>query len=202
MNLMRLVQGAKRAGAGDASIIPSADIVVENDLANLCRSVPRCENYGMSPSCPPHVPGPPGFRIWQKQSEYSIVVRLDVPKTVMFSEECQAIMRLLHEIVSKVEKMACEMGYGDSKAFAGGSCRKIFCRGYSTCRVLAAKGECRNPNSARPSMSGFGINVSELMKTAGWPAKKLIHEKTNEKDSMTWIAGLVVLLKQNELKKK
>ncbi len=191
--LSKLVKAAKRLGASDAAIILSSDIVVDNDLANLCNADPPCENYGMSTSCPPHVSGPSGFRTWQKNSRHSIVVRINVPQAIMFSDERHEVMRLLHEIVAGVEKMAIEMGFSDSKAFAGGSCKEIFCPEHVACRVLSGEGKCRNPQFARPSMSGFGINVTELMKSAGWPAKKIIHKKDSEAESMAWIAGLILL---------
>lgn len=191
--LNRLVKTAIRLGASDAGIIPSAAIVVENDLADLCGRVPQCENYGLAPSCPPHVTGPPGFRNWQKKSKYSIIVRIVVTTAAMFSDERREIMGLLHEIVSGVERKAAQMGYIGSKAFAGGSCKKIFCHDHEACRVLSKKGECRNPQSARPSMSGFGINVAELMQSGGWSAEKATPEQTSDAESMTWVAGLVVI---------
>jgi len=162
-------------------------------LANLCKGDPQCENYGLAPSCPPHVPGPSGFPEWQKESDYSIVVRIDVPTAVMFSHERREVMRLLHEIVAGVEQKAVGMGCGGSKAFAGGSCKKIFGHDHATCRVLSKQAECRNPLAARPSMSGFGINVAKLMQSAGWPAKKAIHENASDMESMTWVAGLIII---------
>jgi hypothetical protein len=40
----------------------------------------------------------------------------------MFSNERKDVMRLLHQIVATVEQKAIELGFGKSKAFAGGSC--------------------------------------------------------------------------------
>jgi predicted metal-binding protein len=111
----------------------------------------------------------------------------------MFSEERREVMQLLHEIVAGVEMQASSMGYIDSKAFAGGSCKKIFCRDHTACRILAEHEECRNPQSARPSMSGFGINVGKLLHSAGWPAKMASEEQASDAESMTWVAGLIVI---------
>ncbi len=190
--LAKLIQAAKRWGASDAVIMLSSGIVVDNSLANLCHADPPCENFGMSANCPPHVSGPSGFRVWQKDSEYSIVVRIDVPQVVMFSDERCEVMRLLHEVVAGVEKIAIEEGFINSKAFAGGCCKDIFCHEHVSCHVLSG-GNCRNPQLARPSMSGFGINVTELMKSAGWPSKMLTGKYSAETESMTWIAGLILL---------
>jgi predicted metal-binding protein len=93
-NFKTLVLTAIRLGASDAGIISSADISVENDLANLCKGNPQCENYGLAPSCPPHVAGPSVFRQWRKKSQYSIVVRMDVPSAAMFSDERREIMQV------------------------------------------------------------------------------------------------------------
>jgi len=59
--LKELTRLACRLGASDAKVVSTADISVEDDLANLCRE-PQCENCGLSASCPPHVAGPSGFR--------------------------------------------------------------------------------------------------------------------------------------------
>ena len=161
-----LKQLAFRLGAGAVGIIGAGDVPVDDDLANVCRETP-CEAYGLSPSCPPHVSGPAGFRKLIRKTRHAVVIRLDVPSSIMFSNERNEVMQLLHEIVSGVERAAVRMGYTESKGFAGGSCKKIFCREHAACRVLSGEGECRNPQYARPSMSGFGINVLKLLQKAG-----------------------------------
>jgi len=192
LNLKELVRLACSLGASDAQIISSGDIVVENDLANLCRE-PQCNNYGLSPSCPPHVSGPSEFRILQKSIKHAVVVRIVVPSPALFSDERRKIMRLLHEVVAAVEQAAVAMGYFDSKAFAGGSCKDLFCHDYADCPVLSEGGECRFPQYARPSMSGFGINVSALMKVCGWPADINTREAESGTDLMSWVAGLIMV---------
>ncbi len=191
-NLKKLVQMACQQGASDAKVISSDDISAEEKLANLCQE-PRCENYGLSPSCPPHVSGPAGFRELQKNIEHAIVIRIDVPSAVLFSDERREVMKLLHEIVASIEQKAVRMGYSGSKSFAGGSCKKIFCHDHAVCRVLSEHGECRNPQHARPSMSGLGINVSEMMQAAGWPGDINIRNTDSDTASMTWVAGLIMI---------
>jgi predicted metal-binding protein len=191
--LDRLAEAAAQLGASGASIIPSGDILTDNELAKICNGSQPCGSYGLAPSCPPHVSGPKGFRKWQEKSTYSIVVRIDVPSSAMFSGERREIMQLLHEIVSGVEKTASEMGYIGSKAFAGGSCKDLFCHDEMDCLVLSDKGECRYPQLARPSMSGFGINVAKLIKSAGWSGEKVAPEDAMDAESMSWVAGLIVI---------
>jgi len=192
MYLEKLVQKAISMGASDAMSIPSNDISVEDHLARYCLE-PRCPTYGLSPSCPPYVSGPDGFREIRQTHKHAIVVRLDAPATVLFSDKNTVIFRLLHEIVAGIEQEAMRSGYPNSKAFAGGSCKKIFCDTYPDCSVLTENGICRYPQTARPSMSGFGINVSALMRTCGWPADINVHRTELDSDVMSWIAGLIML---------
>lgn len=179
-------------GASDARRIPSSGVVVEDRLAKLCRK-PQCENYGLSTSCPPHVAGPSEFRRLQMTLRDAIVIRIDVPAASLFSDEKREILRLLHGIVAGIEREAKEMCHGGSRAFAGGSCKNIFCHNHSECRRLMEDGECRYPDAARPSMSGFGINVSELMSTCGWPKDIRVRETDATEGSMSWVAGLVLV---------
>jgi len=192
LDLRKLVRFAYSLGASDVQTISSGDIIVENNLANLCRE-PQCENYGLSLSCPPHVSGPSGFRKLQKSLKHAVVVRIIVPSAMLFSDERWELMRLLHEVVAAIEQAAVGMGYSDSKAFAGGSCKKSFCHDYAGCRIVSEGGECRHPQHARPSLSGFGINVSKLMKVCGWSADINTREAESGADSMSWVAGLIMV---------
>ncbi len=196
-----LVAAAIRMGATKAEIISPADIAVEDNLAQLCNGDPACENYGLSMSCPPHVQGPQLFREWQMQSVHAVVIRIDIPSAVMFSDERREVMQLLHEIVAVVEKEAIQMGYTGSRAFAGGSCKNLFCADQPACHVLAENGACRHPASARPSMSGFGINVTEMMRSAGWTLKPAKSGDASDTESMTWVAGLVLIAKTTDAKR-
>ena len=190
--LKELIKQASQSGASGAAAISASDISVEDDLAKLCRE-PRCESYGLSTSCPPYVSGPSGFRELLKNFKHAIVIKIDVPLEILLSSERSDIMRMLHEIVAGIEQAAVKTGYPGSKAFAGGSCKKIFCHDYEACRVLTEGGECRNPQHARPSMSGFGINVSKLMKVAGWTMNRYTSEADPDIASTAPICGLILI---------
>lgn len=185
-----LITVAQQAGASDAGFVVPDKLIVDEKLAACCRN-PRCPNYGLSPSCPPHVPGPDAMREWLATAEYALAVKIEVPQSVLLSAERLEVMRLLHEIVAEVEGKAVELGFEKSRSFAGGSCKTTFCSEHKDCRFLAGK-DCRNPQSARPSMSGFGINVAEMMKMAGWDALPL-SDSPKEDESMSWVAGLVLV---------
>ena len=191
--LEQLTKEAKKLGATSSAIISTKEIQIKDDLAALCNGEYICPNYGLAASCPPYVEGPAEFRKWQAQSKYSITVKIELPTTVMFSDERNGVMQLLHQIVSAVEQKAIEMGCKNSKGFAGGSCKKIFCDDQEMCCVVAENKPCRHIEIARPSMSGFGIDVTQLMLSSGWSGSKAEKPNLSDKDATSWVAGLIML---------
>jgi predicted metal-binding protein len=192
-SLIYLQQEAIRFGATDSAVIASGDIRTDDDLAALCNGEYTCPNFGLAASCPPHVEGPEQFRKWQEKSRYSITVKIELPASVMFSDERKEVMRLLHQVVAGVEKKAIEFGFSQSKAFAAGSCKPLFCEENKTCCVVADKLPCRHMDEARPSMSGFGIDVIQLMNTSGWPVVKTKQKKGSSPEDASWVAGLILV---------
>ena len=190
--LDKLTKLACELGASDAAVISTDEISVEEDLANLCNE-PQCENYGLAASCPPHVSGPTGFLKLQSNCQYAIVFKIDVLSEILLSNQRREIFQLLHEIAAGIEMAAIKSGFAHSKAFAGGSCKKLFCSDHADCRVISAKGDCRHPDRARPSMSGFGINVSKMMKTAGWQMDRITRDTDPEDVPTGTISGLVLI---------
>lgn len=190
---VHLTQEALKLGASACRVMASGEIQVKDDLAALCNGEYTCPNFGLGASCPPHVKGPGQFRKWQALSRYSIVVKIELPTSVIFSNERNGVMRLLHQIVAGVEQKAIETGFEKSKAFAGGSCKELFCEDQANCRVLTENGPCRHIESARPSMSGFGIDVTKLMASCGWQGQKAEESDAADKPSTSWLAGLVLL---------
>jgi predicted metal-binding protein len=190
--LNELTELACRFGVSKAKVIPTSEIPIEGDLAKLCRE-PQCENYGLSASCPPHVAGPSGFLKLLQNYEQAVVFKIDVPSEILLSSDRREVFRALHEIAADIEHSAVEMGYRHSRAYAGGSCKRLFCQDYAYCRILKEGGECRNRHRARPSMSGFGINVSKLMEAAGLTMNRITQNTSREKVSMGTVCGLVLI---------
>ena len=188
-----LIHDAKRLGATSAAIISSKEIQVKESLAELCNGEYSCPNYGLSLSCPPYVAGPVEFRKWRVQSKYSITVKIELPTLVMFSGERKGVMQLLHKIVAGVERKAIKSGFEKSRAFAGGSCKELFCEDRESCRILSENKSCRHIATARPSMSGFGIDVTQLMLSSGWPAPRAEKSKLSDRNPTSWVAGLIML---------
>jgi predicted metal-binding protein len=189
--LAKLVLRAVALGATEAAHVEAADIKIDEKFARYCRE-PGCPHYGQGASCPPSVEGPPAFRAWIRDCPDAIVVRLDVPVKILCSDQRHEIMAFLHEVVAGVERAACQEGFVQSRAFAGGSCKELFCSAYPRCRLLNSNEGCRNPDKARPSMSGFGIDVGHLMILADWPEKKL-GKITGKDQSLSWVAGVVLV---------
>ena len=177
--LEALVRVALQLGATDARVVPPDAIVVQEAFADCCRE-PRCPNYGLSPSCPPHVEGPAGFRDLQKTSSHGLVIRIAVPAADLFSTERISVMRRLHEVASGVERFAVQAGFLGSRALAGGSCKTLFCPEDPDCPVLSDAGGCRFPASA-------------LMRVGGWPGDLVEQGQASGENALSWVAGLVMI---------
>ena len=183
-----LFRVARECGATAAAVIDVEDIILSEDLAALCNPE-ACERYGQAPSCPPVIGGPEDFR--QRFADFSaaIVMRIDVPTEMLLSSQRREVMCLLHEVAAGVERAAVALGWKAAAALAGGSCKFLFCHDEADCSVLERRGECRHPDTARPSMSGFGIDVTRLMESAGWIMQRAVDEDT----SIAPVVALVML---------
>jgi predicted metal-binding protein len=187
-----LLEFAAHVGATRVKRLSPESVCVEDKLAVFCQE-PKCPNWGQSMSCPPHVSGPAGIRKLLQSCKHAIVIRIEIQSSSLHGEDRPEVMRLLHEITAQTETEAKRLGFPESVGFAGGSCKMSFCRDHLTCRVIAEHGECRYPEHARSSMSGYGVNVGELMKSAGWSSKMFTSNSNDEEEQLTWVAGLVLL---------
>ncbi len=187
-----LIRFATDNGATAAAELSPRDIHVEKSLAAYCRQ-PKCPHFGMSMSCPPHISGPAGFKMLALNSSSAIAIRIEIDAESLHGEGRPEVMRLLHEITAAVEIEAKRLGFTNASGFSGGSCKISFCGNYDTCRVLSGEGGCRYPDQARPSMSGFGVNVGELMKSAGWSSNLFSTEPGKNTPQPAWVAGVVLL---------
>lgn len=186
-----LIRLALRMGATHAARISARAIPVEDRLAGLCLE-PRCPSYGLSAGCPPHVSGPDGFRDLVEGFEHAVVFKIEVPSKILLSSERLEIFRLLHEIAAGIESAARQQNHHRARGFAGGSCKGLFCAEERGCRVVDEGGPCRNPDRARPSMSGFGIDVTRLMAAAGWPMNRVEAER-EDGPAMGTVSGMVLI---------
>jgi predicted metal-binding protein len=147
----------------------------------------------LSTSCPPYVSGPSGFKNILEKLQQAIFFKIDVPSEILYSGDRREIFQLLHQIAAGIEKEAIKLGYPNAQGYAGGSCKKIFCHNHAECHVISKTGKCRNPEYARPSMSGYGINVSKLFEAAGWTMSAVAHGADAATTKMTYVCGLVLI---------
>ncbi|MBU1568325.1 MAG: DUF2284 domain-containing protein [Proteobacteria bacterium] len=190
--LQELLHGACLAGATKAAIVAARDIVVEDELAERCH-LPRCENYGFSLSCPPHVAGSAALRAQLETYEKALFFKIDVPVHVLYSSDSRELFQLLHEIAAGIEQSAIMRGMVRAQAYAGDSCKRIFCHDQPDCQALGTLRTCRYPQSARPSMSGFGINVAALLRRVGWGTDVGECNTDGDLATNTYVCGLVLL---------
>lgn len=187
-----LIQVSYKLGASNSAIISANDIIVDVSLADKCRE-PRCANYGLSKNCPPHISGPSGFKKNLETFNKAIFFKIDVPSEILYSSENREVFQLLHQIAAGIESSAVKLGFENAQAYAGGSCKKIFCYNYNECLALTEKQKCRHPEYARSSMSGFGINVAKLFETTGWTMTWVTDNNDSNTTKMGNVCGLVLI---------
>ncbi|MCX6013346.1 MAG: DUF2284 domain-containing protein [Chloroflexi bacterium] len=188
-----ITQKAIELGAGSATIINAEELVIEDRFAELC-GTQKCPGYGMSVSCPPHGMKPSDFRELVKSYKHCLVFKIDVPMEILLSDDYKYITRLIHELASGIERFAIARGFSMAKGFATGSCKKLFCDEYQYCRVLEEiDGKCRFPDSARPSLSGLGVNFNDLGAKLHWQNIDFEINRKPDSSSMGLMAGIVLI---------
>jgi len=187
-----LMAFATHIGATKVKRLSPESVCVEDKLADFCQN-PKCPSWGQSMSCPPHVSGPASLRKLLQSCRHAIVIQIEIQSSSPHGDGRREVMRLLNEITAEIETEAIRLGFIKSAGFAGGSCKTSFCHDKLHCRVIDEQGECRHPKHARPSMSGYGVNVGELMKSAGWSANIFSLNDDGEEGQLSWVAGLVLL---------
>lgn len=190
--LERLKERALLLGASDAGIIPAGEIRVEERLAKMCEE-PGCEGYGLTVNCPPHVMKPDVFRRSLKQYRAAIVFKIDVPTQILLTDDRHGVAAVIHGTAAEIEGLAVQAGYEKSRGLAVGSCKPVFCGDYHGCQALSKEGGCRFPLSARPSISGLGVNFFELTKVLGWQINRITKDTDPDEIDMGMMAGMVLV---------
>ncbi|MDZ7761664.1 MAG: DUF2284 domain-containing protein [Desulfovermiculus sp.] len=188
-----LTQQAFALGAHDAAVISPDQVPIQDSLADLCADL-KCDGYGQSMSCPPQVAGPAWFRARLAEASFVVVFKFDVPTEILHSNQRWDLFGLLHQTAAGLEDIARQAGFESSFGLAGGSCKNIFCSSHYRCRVLSEGGPCRNPDSARPSMSGYGVNVKDLAGVLAWPMESKVSDPTSGQTPTALLAGMVVVV--------
>jgi predicted metal-binding protein len=190
--LQELVRKALDLGASDARIIPAHAIVVEDRFAEMCFS-PQCPGYGLSSNCPPHAMKPDEFRGVLTHYERALVFKIDTPTEILLSDGRLDVAKLTHEISAGIERLAKKKGFANSRGFAAGSCKMIFCKEHAKCIVLEKNEDCRFRDQARPSLSGLGVDFVALCKTIGWQFEKITMDTKPDDVPMGIMVGMVLI---------
>lgn len=174
-DLQRYCSLAHTVGASGATIVAASDIVVDERVRLKC-TVPRCLRAGETPNCPPHAPDLELVRRALARFTWALLIKCDVGPLEEYAEgrKVLAFHQPSSEVVCALERQAYKDGYHLAMGFGGGSCKDYLCRG-QICQVLDS-GRCRFPHRSRPSMEAAGIDVTALMKRAGWPIYALLDD--------------------------
>jgi predicted metal-binding protein len=187
--MKKLIDKALALNMDDAQIVSIDQLEVDPSLANYCCD---CEAYGLSAHCPPHGLSSSEFSDGLADYNNVLVIKRDVPVAVLQSDDQLPIARQIHLTVAQLEKQAQLLGF-NAAAYAGGSCKRLFCSSSQQCQLLQQGGICRFPQWARPSVSGVGINVFALCETLGWPIAKVTKHSPADDGDMGLLVGLVLL---------
>lgn len=187
-----LIEFVRNLGVSEIKVISPEQIPVDDRFPGFCRE-PGCPGFNRSMSCPPHVKGPEWFRAKIKTYTDVLVFKYDVPSPSLLGDERMDLMALIHETAAAIETFARANGYQRARGFAGGSCKEVFCRDHLECRVLGENKPCRNPERARPSMSGMGVNFLELTRAVGWKMEVITRDTDPKAVPMGMVAGMVLV---------
>lgn len=189
--LLMLKKKAMDLGASDVKLISVDRITVEDEVVEMC-SANQCSGYGKSANCPPHVMGPGEARALIGNYEKALFFKIDVSPQLLLSEDRHKIFKKVFLIASRLEALAIEHGFLETKGMAAGSCKPVFCKGRS-CEALLEGGECSYPSLARPSMEAVGINVFKLAKEVGWDIYLILEESDPKAVPKGMLAGLLLV---------
>jgi predicted metal-binding protein len=194
-DLQKYREKALELGAGEAKIIKTEEIPVEEAVVVKCR-MPRCFGYGASAHCPPRAPKPAEMKEYLKEYEWAIFFVKNVPPELLLRDrsdkERRDAFRSIYDIVSEIESMAFYDGHYLAFGLGAGSCRRTFCDPHESCRALEGD-SCRFPVSARPSMEAVGINVYKMVASAGWEIFPIGKNVSADHVPKAILAGIIVI---------
>ena len=180
-DLLDFQEKALEFGASAAEVIPASHVVVQERVWMKCL-VPRCDEAGLSPYCPPNTPQPDFMRKVFSQYQWAVVFKRDlepiedyVPLSETHHKELSQLWQkaggdFFHgktgEIAGRLESYAQSKGYDLAMGFGIGRCRAAYC-GQAPCAVLQGNA-CRHPLRSRPAPEAVGIDVFDLASKVGW----------------------------------
>ena len=171
-DLEKYRQRAIELEATDAKIITTDMVLIDERVLAKC-TYPKCSYYGTNANCPPHAMGLDLVRKVVNNFRYAIFTMMKVPSEEIAGPKARETQlsarsrRKMLEIVSKIEAEAFWDGYHLALAFAGGSCKSIFCPDIECSALLPGQG-CRQYLKARSAMEAVGMDVFTMTAKVGW----------------------------------
>lgn len=147
-----------------ATLLHTRDVVVDERVRFQC-SYSGCSEYGNRLMCPPYTPEVREFERILSRYYMALLVQLkgNISTSENAMEKAYEYAKKLHLIICDLEKKAFNLGFCFSSGLIGGSCK--LCK---TCPIKNnPNARCINPQKARPSMEGLGIDVIGTCKNLG-----------------------------------
>lgn len=168
-------------GAYQASVIEAKEIVLDRAFHDLCASN-ACGVYGRCWMCPPDVGDIE--TLMQEVGRYNYAL---VYQTVTELEDSYDFEGMI-----EAKKSTYPMAQALRKIFDDPKFSKVLhlgAGGCGVCEVCAKRSNepCRFPEKAMPSLEAYGINVSELAKSAGM-------KYINGQDTVTYFGAVLFSL--------
>jgi predicted metal-binding protein len=152
---------AIRLGAYKASVIGAADVALDRRFRDMC-AVNSCGMYGRCYMCPPDVGDIDTLMAQIGEYEYALVYQTvsELEDSYDFEGMVEAKKRA-YPIAQSLRDLFSDMKLERVLHLCAGGC--------GVCERCAKQtGEpCRFPNLAMPSLEAYGVNVSELARSAG-----------------------------------
>jgi predicted metal-binding protein len=190
--LSELLDAARAHGVSDVKLIQVRQIEVDDGFRTRCEE-PRCPGYGTSINCPPHSMPPSEFRTFIAGFHTVLAFKFDFPAEAVMGEARREAGLLLHETTAAIEAAARGLGFARARGFSSGGCKQTLCSGQPDCAALSEAGRCRNPDKARPSLSGMGVNWHALSGVLGWQMRRDEKGRDNPGSDTVMMSGLVFL---------
>ena len=176
-------------GATDAKVISVKSIPVDPRIIELCKT-PGCEGFGQCANCPPHVMDAKMAARWITSFDRGLVIKLDLLPSQIMDSDYLIHFRKMFMMVTALERIAKQRGFGGATALGAGSCKPVFCP-EKPCAVLKGK-DCSYAHLARPSLEAIGINVFQLCRTLGWSIHKILRDTDPKTIPSASLVGLVL----------
>ncbi len=195
-DLEKYREKALELGADRVIIVRAEAIPVDERVTIKCQ-IPRCFGYGVSAHCPPNTLKPSELRELLAKYQWAVFFTKDVLPEVIVRDKATIKDRVeayqqIYSIVGEIESMAFYDGHYLAFGFAAGSCRHTFCGRQEKC--LAMEGEkCRFPLLSRPSMEAVGIDVYNMVASAGWDIYPIGSGAKAEDVPKGTLAGIVIV---------